>query len=216
MLQSLFQFRFPVRCESVSIQTATADISCDTDVAKQLHISPNGAPKKSAVKRRKTTVKKYVPTVCASGHVAGVMSMQHKNLKDRPESWVTRCPLLNPWVLITKPMDWYVRGSGKVTTKRQIESTTSSTFWDHDKDQAVNNAAQAPADYSSNDARRRSNKAEKLSARHFQSNCSIERELFQVCLKDRFHSTSSHTLGQGRQSDCLDLQAKFKQCQDDM
>jgi hypothetical protein len=207
-MQSFFGMRKPISCE-----TAVSKVMDHRDLAQELPAdasAPVRDEKSRPKMKRRSTTKKYVMTVGASGHVAGVESMQQKkkHSKNNEISRVSQFPLFNPWVLITKPLELLANRAQPLAEKKDPlnPSVASKTIWDAEIDnekKAWDHAS--PESYNSNEARRKSHKAEKLSARHFSSSCAVERELFQVCLKDRFRTD---------QADCLDLREKWRQCQD--
>lgn len=163
-------------------------------------------PKKIQLRRKRNTTKKYVPTVGGSGHVAGVESMENKNIKNREAHW--SATWLDPWKLVTKPMDLVAKASTRFSEPVKIPETKNPpTSWDAEFDARKDHvAASAPVDYNRNEDRRKSIKAERLSMKHFQSNCSVELEVFKVCLKDRFHNKTN----------CDDYLNQFRTCQETM
>lgn len=200
-MMRIFKFSFPnqIQCEdAVNVSSNTLATTNDVDEFIQ-------KPRKIQTRRKKNTTKKYVPTIGGGGHVAGAESTLKKNLQREPH-WAATW--LDPWSLLTKPLDLVVGNGNKRSTPAKIADVKNPpTSWDvqfDDRKQHV--AASAPVDYNRNEDRLKSIKAERLSMRHFRSNCAVELEIFKVCLKDRFHNNTN----------CDDYQDKFRACQEEM
>jgi hypothetical protein len=198
-----------VKCEQAPSVSTLAVQNSETPEISVPRVQNTKIPRRTTtVKKlgRSTTVKKWVPTVSGDGHVQGVENpLREKN--ERKEGWFFKDGL---GIFVTAPMAGYVKARDymvpsfdKSLKERDEKDFTSKslTWWEGRYEKS--NAPDAPSDYSDNTAKSRSNRGERLDARHFSSNCAIELELFKVCLKDRNHTGNK----------CLDLQSDFRKCQ---
>lgn len=232
-------FPAPVQCKTAAIMTDGVNVENPAPTLPKMQPEPTTQPKSETTKtgkRRKTTIKKLVPTVSSNGFIGGCETLVAKNQKEHPQNTFLqaftcfmRAPILAiPYAIALAPMEMmrYLSDSkhkksldgkkalmaetpAEVPVTPALPVVKSSTAWDGEYDKAakdVNNTNQAPLDYDKNEFRLKSMKAEKLSSRHLASNCAVELELFKVCLKDRFHS--------GTKNQCRDLLDDFKKCQE--
>jgi hypothetical protein len=160
------------------------------------------------VERR--TTKKWMPTQQgANGAVSGVESLNKKNLEKHgewgsfrfaPHMW----PFL-PAIAAFKMVKWGSDVRCQMFEQKTISDEPAPFSRSITRRVDAHPKDANPDNYANNDMTgRKGMKTDRMSAKHMQSNCAADRELWQRCVKDRFN----------RGVDCGPLLDQFRQCQD--
>jgi hypothetical protein len=200
-----------VQCETVKCETAI--MAAAAPAASTPSFAVPAVPmeaKPEAVKREKT-LKKWMPTQHGgNGHVSGVESLNQKNI-EKHGNWGTFRFTPHMWPFL--PAIGLFKAGKAISdmrheySKSSIQDGPAAPLPRNPTSMLNPHPVGEPVLYENSDQFRslKSIKADRLDAKHMESNCAMDREVWQRCVKDRFN----------KKVDCTPALERFRQCQEE-